>query len=116
MELKEIETQNDFEDWVKQHPTKGMQYMQLQIQQKYITNLERVIAEYGKDNSILSYKYKKEDGCFKPHTQWTLKDKNKFYSNISKANKLEKQLKEVKRITKLIQDFKIVVYEQMSLF
>lgn len=110
-----LKTMEELKTFLSKQPTKGQITVELQDLNKEIKRLDSIRVEYGNANSRLSNDIKKKNNCWTHHTNYNVKDRQKFNNNITKRQQLIDQITDLVAIKKELMDYKPIEYVQGKL-
>ena len=107
-------TISEIEQFINTRPDKWKVTKEIQEQKDTIKRLESISVEAGLENSRISNSYKKNNGVWTPHEEWTKKDQLIFKQNNQKKLDIQNEIKIRKEIIKRLEQYKPMEYIQMG--
>lgn len=95
----------DISAWLAKTPSKGEKTIKLQELEKELKRLSELKAELGKEISIISNKYRKQNKRWVKSDEWSLKDQKTQENNHKRQLEIDKQIKEIKADIKAVKDY-----------
>lgn len=108
-------TIHEIEQFINTRPDKWKVTKEIQEQKDKIKRLESISVEAGLENSRISNSYKKNNGVWTPHEEWTKKDQLIFKQNNQKKLDIQNEIKIRKEIIKRLEQYKPIEYVQGKL-
>jgi len=110
-----LKTMEELNSFLSKQPTKGQITVELQDIDKELKRLDSIRVEYGNANSRLSNDIKKKNNCWTHHTNYNVKDRQKFNNNLTKKQQIIDQITDLTAIKKELMDYKPIEYVQGKL-
>ena len=95
----------DISAWLAKTPSKGEKTIKLQELEKELKRLSELKAELGKEISIISNKYRKQNKRWVKSDEWSLKDQKTQENNHKRQTEIDKQIEELKSDLKVVKDY-----------